>query len=259
MKTHSPETRIHFTMDNGLDIAVHEAEGLRWLDFGDGGIQSVIDLSDPDRLVSALNQAMLAGLLFVPSPQRALLLGTGGGAIARFLSRRAPDCKGEAVEQSTVVAEIARQFFDFPDTESGWTLHTVEAREFISRSRQRYDLIVLDIAENQHTPGWVRNMDFLDSCRQRLTPEGVLALNLLPRDATDFTRTLAPIRESFTGCTACLSLPEQRNILVLAFRHPVSTAGVKNRIPALEQHWGLPFAAFLQRMYNDNPPGSGVF
>ena len=253
------DTVIHSATESGQVITVRQAQGLRWLDFGDGGVQSVIDTKAPDRLVSPLNQAMLAGLLFVPSPRRTLLLGTGGGAIARFLSRRAPDCHGDAVEQSAAVVDIARRFFDFPDASSGWTLHIAKVQHFITHSQQNYDLIVLDIAENQHTPAWLNELDFLDNCRQRLTSDGMLVLNLLPADANDFARTLASIRKIFTGCTACLSLPDMRNILVLGFRRPVSPSAAASRVAELEQQWGLPFAEFLQRMQADNPPGSGVF
>ena len=259
MNTNPQDTPLHQATENGLNIAVRETEGLRWLDFGDGGVQSVIDPKDPQRLVSPLNQAMLACLLFIPSPQHTLLLGTGGGAIARFLSARVLDCQGDAVEHSAAVAEIARRFFDFPDTGSGWTLHIAEARDFIDRSQQNYDLILVDIAENQHTPAWLGGHDFLVKCRQRLTPNGVLVLNLLPADASDFAHTLAPIRDTFSGCTACLSLPEMHNILVFGFRRPISTTNVASRLRALEQQWDLPFSDYLQRMQAENPTGSGVF
>jgi spermidine synthase len=202
---------------------------------------------------------MLAGLLFVPSPQRALLLGTGGGAIARFLAQREPACQGDAIEQSTAVADIARQYFDFPTAETGWSLHIAEAREYVASTPQHYDLIVLDIAEDQHSPAWLSDADFLAHCRARLTATGVLVLNLTPIDAEDFAHSLAPIRQTFAGCTACLSVPTQRNILVFGFRETVATVDVESRIPGLSQHWGLPFAELLQRMHIENPPGSGVF
>lgn len=259
MDGNSGETLVHSEKENGLHIAVREADGLRWLDFGDGGVQSAIDPSDAGRLVSPLNQAMLAGLLFVPTPQQVLLLGTGGGAMARFFARRAPACRGDAIEQSVAVAEIARQFFDFPDAKSAWTLHIREARDYIANTRQQYDLIVLDIAENQHSPPWISDADFLQHCRARLTTAGVLVLNLIPVDAEDFARTLTPIRQTFAGCTACLSVPTQRNILVFGFYQPAADPNIESRIPELERQWGLPFAEFLQRMRTENPPGSGVF
>jgi spermidine synthase len=259
MDSPAGETLIHRTEEGPLQIAVREAEGLRWLDFGDGGVQSAIDPDDAGRLVLPLNQAMLAGLMFIPVPQRALLLGAGGGAIARFFAQREPACRGDAIEQSAAVTEIARQFFDFPKPETGWTLHIAEAREFIAGTTQQYDLLVVDIAEDQRTPQWISDANFLNCCRDRLTPTGVLVLNLIPLDAEDFAASLAPVRLAFPGCTACLSVPEQRNILLFAFREPVTDANPEARLPALSKQWALPFTGFLQRMQSENPPGSGVF
>jgi spermidine synthase len=259
MDTPAGETLIYSAEEGPLQIAVREAEGLRWLDFGDGGVQSAIDPGDAGRLVLPLNQAMLAGLMLVPTPQRVLLLGTGGGAIARFFAQREPACHGDAIEHSAAVAEIARQFFDFPTENTGWSLHLGEAREFIAETSQRYDLLIVDIAENQHTPQWLSDADFLGHCRERLTATGVLVLNLIPLDAEDFARSLAPVRLAFPGTTACLSVPGQHNILLLAFREPVTDTHPEARLSALSQHWGLPFAEFLQRMRRENPPGSGVF
>jgi NADH:ubiquinone oxidoreductase subunit H len=87
----------------------------------------------------------------------------------------------------------------------------------------------------------------------------VLVLNLIPQDAEDFAHMLAPIRQVFPLCTACLSVPTQHNVLVFAFREALDCAGLESRIPALTQQWGLPFAEFLQRMRSENPTGSGVF
>lgn len=259
MDSLADKTLIYHAEEGPLHLAVREAEGLRWLDFGDGGVQSIIDPNDAGRLVSPLNQAMLAVLMFIPAVQGVLLLGTGGGAIARFFAQREPACRGDAVEQSATVAEIARQFFDFPGAETGWTLHIAEAREFIAGTPHLYDLMIVDIAEEQRSPQWISDAHFLRHCRDQLTTTGVLVLNLIPVDAEDFAATLAPVRQAFPGCTACLSVPGQRNILVFAFREPVADANPEVRLPALSQQWGLSFAEFLQRMQTENPPGSGIF
>lgn len=74
-----------------------QQERLRWLDFDDGAVQSIIDLDHPDQLVSPVQHAMLAPILFVPISKRILLLGVGGGALARYFNHRFPAVQGEAV------------------------------------------------------------------------------------------------------------------------------------------------------------------
>jgi len=269
MTSSTEGTPIHTVQEGALSITVLEADGLRWLDFGDGGVQSAIDPTDASRLVLPLNQAMLAGLLFVPTPQRVLLLGTGGGGIAHLFAQHKsvhrkqvhhePACQGDAIEQSAAVAHIARQFFDFPSPGTGWTLHVGDAQEYVASTDKQYDLIVLDIAEGQHSPQWISDAIFLQNCRQRLTDTGVLAVNLIPQDAENFARLLEPIRQAFPHCTACLSVPTQYNILVFGFRKTPDVSDVDSRVPTLTQQWNLPFAEFLQRMRNENPIGSGIF
>ena len=248
-------TQIHTQQDGELCITVHDEGTKRWLDFGDGGIQSIIDRDQPQRLVSPLNQAMLAALLFTPAPAQLLLLGVGGGAIARYLSHRQSGCRGDAVELSPAIAEIAQQFFEFP--EHNWTLHLTDARDFAAENnvpRQHYDYIVLDIAEQQHTPHWLTEASFLANCRRRLSKQGVLSINLLPKDAADFMQQLAVIRQVFDGRTLCLSVPEHRNILVFAFAQPPEFSDItqlQRRMDELTQRWELPFSDFLERMIQE--------
>ncbi len=78
-------------------VSVWQQERLRWLDFGYGAVQSIIDLDHPDQLISPVYHAMLAPMLFVPIPKRILLLGVVGGALARYFNHRFLAVQGEAV------------------------------------------------------------------------------------------------------------------------------------------------------------------
>ena len=203
----------------------------------------------------------MAGLLFLPAPQSMLLLGLGGGAIARFMAHHQPTCQGVAVEISPAVANIARHYFDFPPA---WGLHLGNAREYPGETHDEppIDYIVVDIAERLHTPEWICSEPFLAQCRHRLSSHGVLAINLVPHNADEFSQQLAAIRTVFPARTLCLSVPEHHNVMVFGFvQHSLFThiAELQSRITGLEQQWPLPFTAFLERMIHDNPEGSGVF
>lgn len=268
--SHKKHTRIHSQQDGALSIHVHEKDSLRWLVFDDAAEQSIIDLHHPQQLVSPAYQAMLAALLFVPTPATLLLLGLGGGAIARYLAHHAPACRGVAVELSPVVANIAQQFFDLPGAQQNWQLHITDARDYFNESNcnedntdgdSHFDYMVLDIAEQTRTPSWLTEPSFLKLCRQRLSHHGVLAINLIPRNAEEFTRCLANIRSAFDTHTLCLSVPEHHNILVFAFNQRPEFNGIDQlhgRVPALTKYWALPFDQFLNQMLHDNPVGSGV-
>ncbi|MDQ7072380.1 MAG: hypothetical protein Q9N32_00890, partial [Gammaproteobacteria bacterium] len=198
------------------DIRVWHQYDRRWLEFNDGLIQSEIILNRPEILPLILNRAMLAGMIFAPSPKRVLLAGVGGGATARYFSGCFPEVKGEAVEVSEIISQIARDFFEFPSNKN-WQLIAEDIVSYVEHCQYKYDLIVIDIAADQHTPDWILDRGFLQQCRTLLTENGHIALNLLVDDSEDFQQALSLIRDVFDRNTACLSLTHHRNTVIFAF------------------------------------------
>ena len=97
--------------------------------------------------------------------------------------------------------------------------------------------------------------------KRQLAPAGVLVFNLLIYDENPFMECLWNIRQVFEQRTVCLTVPGTQNIMVFAFNeHPQygDIEKIKARIPYLQQKWGLRFEEFLDRLYIDNPVGSGV-
>ncbi|MDT8310089.1 MAG: fused MFS/spermidine synthase [Methylophaga sp.] len=252
------EFLLNQTTADGGSIRVWQHANLRYLDFADGLLQSAIDLQNPNILPLSLNRAMLAGVIFSASIKRVLLVGTGGGAIARFLAQRFPEIYGEAVEISAEIAEIARHYFQFP---ASWPIYIEDIRHFISGSQPVYDLIVLDIAMDQKTPDWILQSQFMQQCRARLTTNGHLAINLLVDDAEGFLAAMRTIRQVFDMRTVCLSLENHRNIVVFGFNGvpdflpPIAD----QRMQLLTQRWSIELDQFYQYMQKENPAGSGIF
>lgn len=242
------------------EIRVWQHDNRRWLDFDDGLIQSEIVLDKPEFLSLVLNRAMLAGMMFVEQPKRILLVGTGGGATARYFAHKLPDIAGEAVEISEHIVTIAKDYFDFPTTDN-WQLITDDIVNYVQHCQQRYDLILIDIAVDQKTPDWLVEPQFLQQCRALLTKNGHISFNLLVDDADDFLHHLSVIRTVFDRHTACLSLSNHRNTVVLAFNQipPFLAEKAQLRLAELETLWGLEFSQFYQQIQKDNPKNSGVF
>lgn len=259
MSTSEPTLIFH---QEGVDgeIRVWQQDDRRWLDFNDGLVQSEIILNNPELLPLPLNRAMLAGMMFVDMPKRVLLAGMGGGSTARYFSGCFPDVRGEAVEKSDLVTEIARDLFDFP-SDNNWQIVKQDILDYVQNCPEQYDLIVIDIAIEQKTPEWLIDQEFLQQCRSLLTENGHLAFNLLVDDGNDFLHYLSAIREVFDRRTVCLSLPNYRNTVIFAFNHSVQyvETDLLSRLPELESLWGLEFSDFHQQMLKDNPQNSGVF
>lgn len=246
----------------GEEVRVWQQGNRRWLDFNDGLIQSEIVIDKPEFLPLPLNQAMLAGMMFVAHPKRVLLAGTGGGATARYFASRFPDVAGDAIEKLDLIATIACDYFYFPNQEQdNWQIITADIVSYVEQCQLFYDLIVIDIAVDQKTPEWVVDHQFLQQCQSILTKNGQVVFNLLVDDANAFLHYLSVIRDIYGRRTVCLSLPNYRNTVIMAFNHSPSflPEEIAARLSDLEALWGLDFTTFYQQMLKDNPRQSGVF
>ncbi len=248
---------LHQVKESNHTITVWEQENLRWIEFGDGLIQSAMDLDRPDYLPEAFSRAMLAGTMFQSNmPKKVLLAGTGGGATARYLANRFPDIEGDAVELSATVINLAKRYFDFP--QHHWTIHHADIRDYLQQCEQRYDIIVFDIADGQSVPIWLQDPDFLADCRRCLSSQGHISINLIAETGEHFKANLAAIRQAFDQQTVCLSLQEHRNIILFGFNHQnVITAFDEDDLLTLQRRWQIEFKTFYQQMQQDNPKNSG--
>ena len=237
-------------------IQVWQDGDRRSLWFDDVILQSEIDLNDPAVLPNPANRAMLAHLMFGQQPGRVLLAGCGGGGIARWFNARSPQTRGDAVELSPEVAAVARSYFDFPPPPR-WQMHVDDVRPFVARHQGEYDFILVDLEEQQYSPDWVSSEAFLTACREALSEQGVLTINLIPRHAEHFTGALATIREVFARRTLCLPVAGHDNQLVIAFRQTPELAAIE-QLGDTAQHWGLPLAQHWQAIKAANPAGSGI-
>ena len=91
-------TVIHRSQDSRGVIEVVDDGCTRSLHFGNAVRQSAMDLNRPEYLVLTYTRAMMSCLLFKPTPCKVLLIGLGGGSLAKFLLHHIPNCTIDAVE-----------------------------------------------------------------------------------------------------------------------------------------------------------------
>ena len=236
-------------------IEIHDRDGFRCLDI-DSIEQSRIQLDQPGLLVSALHRSFLTSLLFTDIPDKVLLGGMGGGALARYLHAIRPALQGHVVEIDETVTLLAKRYFDFPTTQ--WSVHI---EDFQNWRGDQYDLIIVDIAEGEKTPEWLSAEKTLSQLKRQLSENGVLTINLLVDDAVSLKDSLKMIREIFEYRTLCLSVVNFKNIIVFAFNKKpdnVSVTELTTRAEQLTQEWGFDFTSQLEQLLKDNPEGSGI-
>jgi spermidine synthase len=92
--------------DEGLEVT--EERGMRVLHLGSQAIQSAMRLSRPWDLELAYTRAMMGFLMFNSTPQDVLMIGLGGGSLAKFIRRQRPQTHLTAVEIDPRVIAAAR-------------------------------------------------------------------------------------------------------------------------------------------------------
>lgn len=230
----------------------------RSLWFDDVILQSEIHLHDPAVLPNPVNRAMLAHLMFAPPLRAVLLAGCGGGAVARWLHARAPEVQGDAVERSQTVARLAREYFDFPaQARSNWRLLIEDVREHLAHSSSCYDFILVDLEEHQATPQWLTGAEFLQACRDHLSPGGTLTLNLIVDDARNTGAALQRVRRVFGPDILLLGEPDHDNLLVLAFRDGAPAIPAPQDLACAGARWGIDFSTLAARITRPAARGLG--
>ncbi len=132
--------------------------------------QSGMDLLHPERLVFIYERLMLVAFALTQRPRAALLLGLGGGAMARHLAAFLPDCAVTVVERDPTIVELARRFFHIKRE-----IIEADAQEVVARSRNAYDVILVDLYDGRGVSGVVPR--FWQDCARALRPKGCLSVN----------------------------------------------------------------------------------
>ncbi len=218
--------------------------------------QSRVNLQRKDELALPVHQAMLSALLFGSAPDRVLLAGLGGGALARYLAHVMPQCEGDAVELNAEIAGLCRRFFDFPQMQ--WRLHITDVMQWRGAG---YDWLLVDIAEDDVTPSWLTSTSGLRHFKQQLAPAGLLVMNLLVNDVNQLSAVLMTMRKLFQRRTLCLTAPGYKNIIVIAFNQATASFSLEQlqrRCSRLSEQYNIDFGRLLRQLLKDNPPDNGV-
>jgi len=105
------------------------------------------------------------------------ILGSAGGTTARAYGAYYPGARIDAVEIDGAVSEVGRAWFGLAENPRV-TVHTADARPFLLSSTRRYDLILIDAYRQPYVPFYLATREFFSLARERLTDDGVIALNV---------------------------------------------------------------------------------
>ena len=230
------------------EVRVYARGALRTLTLGNQVEQTCLDLDHPARLVHAYTQAMLLGLLLTQTPETALLLGLGGGALAQALLVGAPGLALDAVEASPAVVEAARDHLGLPATDR-LRIRIGDAQSFLQGAGGAYGLVLLDLYGAEGMDPDQGGAALLSACRERLSTKGILVSNHWSNDFETSRRAHATLDQVFAGRVLHLHVAGGNAI---AFAFAEALPGIRrDTLFAKAQALGLRLDLPLQRLARD--------
>jgi spermidine synthase len=138
---------------------------------------------EPGRInTGSVWDALAAPLLLLPPARRrsVLILGLGGGSVARIVRALAPRAEIVGVELDSEVVRAAREHFDL-DT-IGVRVVEADARRYLGRTRRCFDAVLEDVfigtARTLRKPGWLPAPGLARAAR-RVARGGLLVSNTI--------------------------------------------------------------------------------
>lgn len=173
---------IHKERSLYRNILVEETADLRCLKFDEKtrtSSQSCMYKSQPNKLVFNYTKMTFASLLMIDNPKKVLIIGLGGGTLSNVIHELYPDAAIENVEIDPAVITVARDYFDFIETDKV-TSKVQDGRIFIKRAalkKEQYDWIILDAFNGDYIPEHLLTKEFFEEVKSVLTPGGIVAAN----------------------------------------------------------------------------------
>ncbi|MDF0665191.1 MAG: fused MFS/spermidine synthase [Nitrospira sp.] len=132
---------------------------------------------DPTSLFLPYSQMMVSSLALVSEPKRGLILGHGGGSLAKWLARHWPALELDVVEFDPVVVRMAEEYFDYRPP-ANHHLFVKDGRAFLNSTGHTYDVMWIDAFARDMIPFHLTTTEFYSLVRTRLNQEGIVAVNL---------------------------------------------------------------------------------
>ena len=233
-------------------IAVSDARGVRSLHVGGEAIQSAMRIADPFALALDYTRCMMAFLLFHEQPREALMIGLGGGSLAKFFHRRLRGTRTHVVELDRRIVDAARTHFSLPRDDARLSVQIGDGAETLLP--ECCDVLVVDAYhDEQHVPK-LATAEFYDAAFLALGERGVIVVNYMDDDPK-FDQYLQRLERAFGGAVLAMHALYDPNVIAFAFKGVaprVRWDELRRRAAALESRLQLPFTRYLSRLRGMN-------
>jgi spermidine synthase len=233
-----------------------EDGGLRYLYFEWGHTQSVMRISEPYALDLAYTRQMMAFLLFNAQPRRIVLIGLGGGSIAKYCYRYLAGARITVVESDPNVIALRDEFL-VPHDDSRFSVVCSDGAAYLAGLRRGVDVLLVDAFDRGGIPRSFASPEFYGNAYRCLCSAGVFVMNLAGQETAALGH-LDRIRRAFADATIavpagdsdCIVFAQKDNCFEPRWKWLLWQAR------RLKELFGLEFPAYLQqlkRCYDTDP------
>jgi spermidine synthase len=190
----------------------------RRMHFTNQATQSAMLFSDPDALIAQYTRKMMAFLLFNPDPRHIVMIGLGGGSLAKFCYRNLPRSKITVVEINADVIALREEFCIPKDDGRFRDVHDDGAR-YVERLDEKVDVLLIDAFDAEGIATSLPESDFYSCAARQLSANGVLVMNFWgPRER--YVDNLVRARAAFGDSMLLVPVSGDVNVLLFAFKQP---------------------------------------
>jgi len=237
-------------------VAVSDARGVRSLHVGGEAIQSAMRLGDPFALYLDYTRCMMGFLLFHPEPRRALMIGLGGGSLAKFFHRHLKKTSVRVVELDPRIVSAARAQFALPPDNARLSVEIGHGAEALAP--ECCDVLVVDaFHDEEHVPE-LASQAFYDAAYLALAEPGALVINFMDDDR-NLDANLQRLEAAFGGAVVAMKALYDPNVIAFALKGgphggswSIEWDVLRKRAGRLESELGLPFSRYLPRLRGMN-------
>lgn len=243
-----PKWRLRKPAEDAETVYVSEKYGVRSLHIGSDTVQSAMRIARPHDLELSYTRSMMACLLFRDDMRDVLMVGLGGGSVAKYVRHHFPSARVRVLELNPQVVAVARQCFLVPPDGPSFEVIVGDGAEYMARADVSADVIMVDGYDAESHVEALATREFYRLCRERLVPEGMLVVNLWGGDR-QFNEVLKRIEAEFPAGNLCLPARKPGNVIVFGFRDspgPLRWRDLQARAAVLEAGHGMEFPLFVE-------------
>jgi spermidine synthase len=205
-----------FVLEDQETLALH---------FNIDAMQSMMSRHRPFDLELPYTRTMMGFLLAKPHPVHILMIGLGGGSLAKFCYQNLPHARITVVEINPQVIAMRQQFL-IPEDNDRFKVVCADGADFVRAAPPGFDVVLVDGFDAQGLSLELCTLAFYENCYRIMLPSSVLVVNS-DNEHPEHPAAIGRIDQAFEGNFIAIDVLERNNSIVFANKDlPISGYGM---------------------------------